>query len=170
MAPCRGELSARAPWAWRSPRTEVQAVIVPIGGLISGIAMAVKSMVPGVKVIGVDSSGAPAMKRGIEAGKLVTLDKVDCIIDGLTVKTCGTLNFSVVQRFVDDIVTLPDSQIFEGLIWTMSHCKIVPEGAAAAPIAALLQEKVDLPQGTKVACVVSGGNLDLDQLKGLKWN
>lgn len=151
---------------------EVEAVIVPIGGggLISGISMAVKSMVPGVRVIGVESSGAPAMKRSIEAGELVTLDKVDCIIDGLTVKTCGTLNLSVVQRYVDEIVTVPDSQIFEALVWTMSHCKIVPEGAAAAPIAALLQEKVKLPRGTKVACVVSGGNLDLDQLKGLAWN
>ncbi len=110
------------------------------------------------------------MKLSVEAGELVTLDKVDCIIDGLTVKTCGALTFQVVQRYVDEIVTVPDSQIFEALVWTMSHCKIVPEGAAAAPIAALLQEKVDLPPGTKVACVVSGGNLDLDQLKGLEWN
>ncbi len=132
--------------------------------------MAVKAMVPGVRVIGVESSGAPAMKRSIEAGELVTLDQVDCIIDGLTVKTCGKFNFSVVQQFVDDIVTLPDAQIFQALIWIMSHCKIVPEGAAAAPVAALLQKSVNLPAGTKVACVISGGNLDLDQLNGLKWN
>ena len=151
---------------------EVEAVVVPIGGggLISGVSMAVKAMVRGARIIGVESSGAPAMKRSVEAGELVTLDEVDCIIDGLTVKTCGALTFQVVQRYVDEIVTVPDSQIFEALVWTMSHCKIVPEGAAAAPIAALLQEKVDLPPGTKVACVVSGGNLDLDQLKGLEWN
>ena len=151
---------------------EVEVVIVPIGGggLISGIAMAVKSMIPGVKVIGVESADGPAMKRSIEAGQLVTLDHIDCIIDGLRVKTCGTINFSVVQRFVDDIVTVPDAQIFDAVVWTMSHCKVVPEGAAAAPVAALLQEKVDVPKGTKVACVLSGGNLDLSQLQGLKWN
>ena len=151
---------------------EVEAVVVPIGGggLISGVSMAVKAMVRGARIIGVESSGAPAMKRSVEAGELVTLDEVDCIIDGLIVTTCDALTFQVVQRYVDEIVTVPDSQIFEALVWTMSHCKIVPEGAAAAPIAALLQEKVDLPPGTKVACVVSGGNLDLDQLKGLEWN
>ena len=113
------------------------------------------------------------LKEGAEA---LVIDPGDATpelmaaLDGLTVKTCGKLNFSVVQRYVDEIVTVPDEQIFEALIWTMSHCKIVPEGAAAAPIAALLQEKVDLPPGTRVACVVSGGNLDLDQMKGRKWN
>ena len=151
---------------------DVEVVVVPIGGggLISGVSMAVKAMVPGVRVIGVESSGAPAMKRSIEAGELVTLDQVDCIIDGLTVKTCGKFNFSVVQQFVDDIVTLPDAQIFQALIWIMSHCKLVAEGAASAPVAALLQEKLDLPDGTRVACVLSGGNLDVSQLEGLQWN
>ena len=151
---------------------EVEVVVVPIGGggLISGVSMAVKSMIPGARVIGVESSGAPAMSRSIEAGELITLDRVDCIIDGLTVKTCGSLNFSIVQRFVDEIVTLPDEKIFEALVWTMAHCKLVTEGAAAAPVAALLEGSIDLPKGAKVACVLSGGNLDLVQLRGLKWN
>lgn len=151
---------------------EVEVVIVPIGGggLISGVAMALKSMNPRIRVVGVESSGAPAMKLSVEAGHLITLDRVDCVIDGLKVKRVGELTFSVVQRFVDELVALPDEQIFEALVWTMAHTKLVVEGAAAAPVGALLQGLVKVPPKTKVACVLSGGNVNLDQLRGLKWN
>ncbi|HEY7817934.1 MAG TPA: threonine/serine dehydratase, partial [Vicinamibacteria bacterium] len=96
---------------------EVEAAIVPIGGggLISGVTMALKSMNPKIRVIGVESSGAPAMKRSVEEGRLVTLDRVDCIIDGLRVKRVGDTTFEVVRRFVDELVALPDEQIFEGV-------------------------------------------------------
>jgi threonine dehydratase len=151
---------------------EVEVVVVPIGGggLISGVAMALKSLNPRIRVVGVESSGAPAMTLSIREGRLVTLDRVDCVIDGLKVKRVGEHTFSVVQRFVDDLVTLPDEQIFEGLVWTMSHCKLVVEGAAAAPVAALLQGLVKAPPGARVACVLSGGNVDLEQIRGLRWN
>jgi threonine dehydratase len=150
----------------------VDAVIVPIGGggLISGVALAVKSCKPSARVVGVESSGAPAMKNSVESGRLVTLDRVDCIIDGLRVKRVGELNFEIVSKYVDELVALPDEQIFDALIWIMSHCKLVVEGAAAAPVAALLRGLVKLPPGSKVVCVLSGGNVDLTQLKGLKWN
>jgi threonine dehydratase len=82
----------------------------------------------------------------------------------------GENNFSIVQRFVDDIVTLPDKEIFDAMIWTMSRCKLVVEGAAAAPVAALLHGLIKAPSGSKVVAVLSGGNVNLDQLKGLKWN
>jgi threonine dehydratase len=151
---------------------EVEYAIVPIGGggLISGVAMALKSLNPKIRVIGVESSGAPAMKRSVEEGRLVTLDRVDCIIDGLRVKRVGATTFEVVRRFVDELVALPDEQIFEGLVWVMSHAKLVVEGAAAAPVAALLQGIVDVPAGSKVALVLSGGNVNLEQIRGLKWN
>jgi threonine dehydratase len=151
---------------------EVEAAIVPIGGggLISGVAMALKSLNPKIKIIGVESSGAPAMKRSVEEGRLITLDRVDCVIDGLRVKRVGETTFEVVRRFVDDLVALPDEEIFEGLVWTMSHTKLVVEGAAAAPVAALLQGIVNLPKGTKVAVVLSGGNVNLEQIRGMKWN
>jgi len=71
---------------------------------------------------------------------------------------------------VDDIVTLPDREIFDAMIWIMSHCKLVVEGAAAAPVAALLHGLIKAPAGSKVVVVLSGGNVNLDQLKGLKWN
>ena len=150
---------------------DVDAVIVPIGGggLIAGVSMAVKSHNPNIKVIGVESSDGPAMQRSVEAGELQTID-CQTIIDGLRVRRAGVLNFSVVQRFVDEIVALPDREIFDAMIWVMERCKLVVEGAAAAPVGALLQNLVKLPPGSKVAVVLSGGNLNLDQLRGLKWN
>jgi threonine dehydratase len=151
---------------------EVDVVVVPIGGggLISGVAMAVKGLLPAVKVVGVESSGAPGMRDSVAAGRVVTLDRVDCIIDGLRVKRVGETTFEIVRRFVDEIVTLPDEQIFDAMLWTMSRAKLVVEGAAAAPVAALLHGLVRAPRGARVACVLSGGNVDLDQLRGLKWN
>ncbi|MEC9316986.1 MAG: threonine/serine dehydratase [Gemmatimonadota bacterium] len=151
---------------------EAEIILVPIGGggLISGVSMAVKSVKPDVRVIGIESSGAPAMKKSVEAGHLITLDDVSCIIDGLRVKTVGVNTRSVVSRFVDEIVTIPDKQIFDALIWLMARTKLVTEGAAAAPVGALLEGLVDASPGTKVAVVLSGGNLDVDQLRGLNWN
>jgi threonine dehydratase len=150
---------------------DVDAVVVPIGGggLISGVSMAVKSHNPKARIIGVESSDGPAMKRSVDAGHLETID-CKTIIDGLRVRRVGEINLSVVQRFVDEIVTLPDREIFEAMIWVMERCKLIVEGAAAAPVGALLQGLVKLPKGSRVAVVLSGGNLNLDQLRGLKWN
>src|SRR5260370_11267804 len=150
---------------------EVDAVIVPIGGggLISGVSMAVKSHNPKIRVIGVESSDGPAMKTSIESGRLETID-CKTIIDGLRVRRVGDITFSVVQRFVDEIVALPDREIFDAMIWIMERCKLVVEGAAAAPVAALLHGLVKLPPGSRVAVVLSGGNVNLDQLRSLTWN
>jgi threonine dehydratase len=150
---------------------ELDAVIVPIGGggLISGVSMAMKSHNPNIRVIGVESSDGPAMKASIEAGHLETID-CKTIIDGLRVRRAGEINFSVVQRFVDEIVALPDREIFDAMIWIMERCKLVVEGAAAAPVAALLHGLVKLPPGSRVAVVLSGGNVNLDQLRALTWN
>ncbi len=150
---------------------EVDAVIVPIGGggLISGVSMAMKAHNPAVRVIGVESSDGPAMKQSVAAGRVETID-CQTVIDGLRVRRVGEINFSVVQRFVDDVVALPDREIFEAMIWIMERAKLVVEGAAAAPVAALLRGMVTLPPGARVAVVLSGGNVNLDQLRGLRWN
>jgi threonine dehydratase len=147
-------------------------VIVPIGGggLISGVAMAVKSRDPGIKVIGVESSGAPGMRDSVAAGRVVELDRVDCIIDGLRVKRVGTINREVVSQYVDEIVTLPDSDIFDAVVWTMHHCKLVVEGAAASSVAALLHGLVHADRSRPVVAVLTGGNVNLSQLSGLTWN
>jgi threonine dehydratase len=150
----------------------VDTVVVPIGGggLISGVSTALKSLNPKIRVIGVESSGAPAMKRSVEEGHRVELDRVDCVIDGLTVKRVGERTLEIVRRNVDEIVALPDEQIFEALLWTLARTKVVVEGAAAAPVAAVLNGLVDAEPGATVVCVLSGGNLKLDQLSGLSWN
>src|SRR5260370_28551018 len=132
--------------------------------------MALKSIKSSVRIIGVESSGAPGMQRSVEAGHVVTLDRVDCIIDGLRVKRVGEYTRAMVSQFVDEIVTIPDRDIFDAVVWVMSHCKLVVEGAAAAPVAALLQGKVKAPAASHLVCVLSGGNVNLDQLKGLRWN
>ncbi|WP_419162488.1 threonine ammonia-lyase [Candidatus Palauibacter sp.] len=151
---------------------EVELVVIPIGGggLISGNSMALKSMNPAIRVFGVESSGAPAMKLSVERGEVVTLDRVDCAIDGLKVKRVGDNTASVVSRFVERVVTLPDHDIFDAMLWLMTRAKLVTEGAAAASVAAVLHGLIDAPRGTKVACVLSGGNLDVEQLRGRIWN
>lgn len=149
----------------------LDAIVVPIGGggLISGVAMAVKSHNPAIRVIGVESSDGPAMQRSIAAGRVETID-CRTVIDGLRVRRVGDINFGVVQRYVDEIVTLPDREIFDAVIWVMERCKLVVEGAAAAPVAALLHGLVKIPPGAKVVTVLSGGNVNLDPLRTLAWN
>jgi threonine dehydratase len=150
---------------------EVDAVVVPIGGggLISGVSMAVKGHNPKIRVIGVESADGPAMQRSVASGKLETID-CKTVIDGLRVRRVGEINLSVVQRYVDDIVALPDRDIFDAMIWVMERCKLVVEGAAAAPVAALLHGLIKMPAGSRVAAVLSGGNVNLQQLRGLSWN
>jgi threonine dehydratase len=86
------------------------------------------------------------------------------------VKRVGERTFELVQQFVDEIVTVPDEAIFANVLWLMERCKLVAEGAAAATVAALREGAIAAPPGTKVACVLSGGNLDLSQLQRLRWN
>ena len=151
---------------------DVELVVVPIGGggLISGVSIALKQTDSRIRVVGVESSGGPAMKLSVEQGRLVTLDRVDTVVDGLRVKRVGERTFELVQRFVDEIVAVPDESIFRNVVWLMEHCKLVAEGAAAATVAALRDGLVSAPPDTKVCCVLSGGNLDLSQLEGLRWN
>lgn len=151
---------------------DVEMVVVPIGGggLISGVSMAMKQRNPRLKVIGVESSGAPGMQQSVREGHVVALDRVDCVIDGLRVKRVGTVTHQIVTHYVDDIVALPDRDIFDAVVWVMERCKLVVEGAAAAPVAALLNGLIKAPAGTRVACVLSGGNVNLDELRELRWN
>lgn len=151
---------------------DLDLVLVPIGGggLISGCAMAIKSINPRVRIVGVEAAGSPAMKRSVEAGHVVVLDKVGPMIDGLVVKRVGEYNLRVCQHFVDDIVLVKESDIFAAVLWLMERSKLVAEGAAAATVAALLSGVVRPPAASKVACVLSGGNLNLHELRGREWN
>jgi threonine dehydratase len=110
------------------------------------------------------------MQRSVAAGELVTLNEVSCAIDGLKVKRVGTRTFEIVRDFVDEVVALDDDTIFDSMLWMWSRCKLVVEGAAAAPVAAIRNRSFDVPAGTNVACVLSGGNVDLDPIRGRVWN
>ena len=151
---------------------DLDAVLVPIGGggLISGCAMAIKAINPKVRIIGVEAAGAPGMKKSVEAGQVVTLDTVGPMVDGLVVRRVGEYTRKVVEAFVDDILLVEEKTIFDTVPWVMERLKLVVEGAAAAPIAALRAGLPSLPGGSKVGCVLSGGNLDVSQLSGLSWN
>src|SRR5260370_41831409 len=107
------------------------------------------------------------MKKSIEAGHLETID-CQTIIDGLRVRRVGEINFSLVQRFVDEIVALPDREIFDALIWIMERCKLVVEGAAAAPVAALLAGLVKLPAGSRVVAALAGGETNPGPRRGVQ--
>ncbi|HEU4449448.1 MAG TPA: threonine/serine dehydratase [Gaiellaceae bacterium] len=151
---------------------EADVVVVPIGGggLVSGIASALAQVGAETRVVGVESADGAAMKASVEAGERVTLERCETIVDGLRVQRVGERTFELVRRFVDEIVTVPDEAIFANVPWTMTRTKLVVEGAAAATVAALREGRVEAPPGTRVVCVLSGGNLDLSQLRGLRWN
>jgi threonine dehydratase len=151
---------------------EVQCVVVPIGGggLISGVSTALKQANPDIRVVGVESTAAPAMKLSVEQGRLVTLESAATTADGLRVKRVGERTFDLVQRFVDELVAVPEESIRRDVVWLMERCKLVAESAAAATVAAIRDGLVDVPPGTRTCCVLSGGNLDLARLDGLAWN
>jgi len=148
---------------------EVDAVVVGVGGggLISGIATALKAEKPGVKVIGVEPEGASAMSQSLRRGQPVHLDRVDTIADGLAAPFAGQHTLAHVQRYVDDMVIVSDEGIVEAMGLILERCKVVAEPAAAASLAAMLSAKVSLPPGGAVVCVLSGGNVDRERLKTL---
>jgi threonine ammonia-lyase medium form len=148
---------------------DVDAVIVGVGGggLISGIAAALKQEKPEVKVIGVEPQGAAAMTQSLERGEVVHLDSVDTVADGLAAPFAGEHTLAHVQAYVDDMVIVSDQEIVEAMGLILERCKVVAEPAAASTLAALLSDKVSLPQGCTVVCVLSGGNIDRERLKAL---
>ena len=143
---------------------DVDAIVVPVGGggLAAGIAVAVKSLRPNVRVIGVEAAGAACMKASREAGHIVTLQSAKTIADGIAVKTPGENTFEICNTYLDDIVTVDDDEIAQAILFLMERCKIVTEGAGAAAVAAVMGHKFDLHG--KIAAVLSGGNVDVTML------
>ena len=141
---------------------DMDAIIVPIGGggLISGIAYTVKTLAPSVKVYGVQAAGAPSMANSIADHKIEELSSVSTIADGIAVKRPGTLTYELVEKYVDEVVTVTDDEISAAILALMEQQKLVTEGAGAVAVAAAMFGKVDL-QGKKVVCVLSGGNIDV---------
>ena len=144
---------------------DIDTVVVPIGGggMASGIAAAVKLLHPNVKMVGVQAAGALSMLESHQAGKIVTLKNASTIADGIAVKTPGELTFAMCEKYLDEIVTVDEDEIAGAILMLLEKCKIVAEGAGAASVAAVLYDKFDT--AGKVACVVSGGNIDVTTLQ-----
>ena len=149
------------------PEFDVVVVGVGGGGLISGISTAIKHLRPHVKIYGVEPAGAAKMRRSLDEGRAVRLDRVETIADGLAPPMAGQHTYPIVKALVDDVVTVTDDEIAIGMKILMSRCKLMAEPAGAAAVGALLSGAVRLPPGSKVVAVVSGGNVDLDELKKL---
>lgn len=144
---------------------DVDAVLVPIGGggLISGVAFAIKKLRPEVKVYGVQAAGAPSMLNSLKAHSQQALELVSTFADGIAVKRPGDTTFRMVEQYVDAVVTVSEDEIAAAILALIEKQKLIAEGAGAVGVAAAMFHKVDLA-GKKAVCLVSGGNIDVNIL------
>jgi threonine dehydratase len=144
---------------------DIEVVIAPIGGggLIGGIACAMKETNPAIRVFGVQPAKLPSMKEAVAQGKPVTLKAATTIADGIAVRRAGERTFPLIQKYVDDIVTVEEEEIANAILLLLEREKTLAEGAGAASIAAVLNHKLPL-EGKKVAVLVCGGNIDVTLL------
>ncbi len=134
------------------------------GGLIGGIACALKSIRPEIKVIGVETSRLPSMQRAVREGHPVSLEPATTIADGIAVRRAGETTLPLVQRYVDEIVTVDEDEIASAILTLLEREKTLAEGAGAAALAAILQRRTGLPAFTRIAVLVCGGNIDVTLL------
>jgi len=139
---------------------DIDCILVPVGGggLIAGIALAAKALNPNIRIIGVEPEGAKAMKDSIDCKKVVHLETVCTIADGVAVKKPGDLSFEIIRNYVDEIVTVSDFDIMESFLLLLEKHKLIAEASGALSFAGLKKIK---ERGKKVACVLSGGNIDV---------
>ena len=144
---------------------DVEAVIVPIGGggLISGVAFAIKNLRPDVKIYGVQAAGAASMFNAFKDHKYETLSSVNTFADGIAVKTPGENTYEMICKYVDDIVTVSEDEIATAILSLIEKQKLIAEGAGATPVAAAIFNKLPI-KGKKTVCLVSGGNIDVNIL------
>lgn len=144
---------------------DVDAVICPIGGggLISGVAFAIKALNPKVKVYGVQAANAPSMAESIQASEAITLKTASTFADGIAVKHPGDTTFAMVNRYVDQVVTVSEDEIAASILALMEKQKLVAEGAGAVSVAAAMFGKLPI-EGQNVCCLISGGNIDVNIL------
>ncbi len=144
----------------------LDAVIVPVGGggLISGIATAVKAVNPNIQVIGVSASGAPALKESFELKRAVDSTSVRTIADGIAVRDTSNITLQYMLSYVDDVICVDDEEIASAMLFLLENQKLVVEGAGAVGVAALLHHKLPQLEGKNVAVVLSGGNVDVTLL------
>jgi len=147
-------------------RPKLDAIVVPVGGggLISGIATATKATNPHIKVIGIASAGAPAMKQSYDMGRAVDSTSVRTIADGIAVRDTSPVTLEHISKLVDDVVLVGEDEIASAILFLLEKQKLLVEGAGSVGVAALLHNKLDLPPSSKVGVVLSGGNIDVTML------
>lgn len=147
---------------------DADIIITPVGGggLLAGVAAAVKQVDPRVKVYGVQAEGADALAQSFRAGRLICTDSASTIADGIAVKAPGDISFELISRYADGIVTVSDSQIAEAILLLIERCKQIVEPAGATPLAAVLNGKIDV-KGKKTVCLMSGGNIDVSFVQSI---
>jgi threonine dehydratase len=146
---------------------DVVVVGVGGGGLISGVAAAIRAVSPATRIVGVEPTGAAAMTEAMRAGHPVRLQRIDTIADGLGAPIAGTITLQHVNELVDDIVVLDDAPIAAATLTLLERAKLLAEPAAAAALAAVLQQAAGCRPADRVVCIVSGGNIDLSRLRSL---
>ena len=146
----------------------VDIVIVPAGGggLLAGVAAAIKQVNPRVKVYGVQAEGADAIARSFREGKLVTTETASTIADGIAVKVPGDITVELIRRYADGVLTVSDTDIADAILLLLERCKQVVEPAGATPLAAVLSGALDV-KGKRVVCVLSGGNIDVSFIQSI---
>lgn len=142
--------------------SDAEAIIIPIGGggLCAGVAFAAKTLKPDIKIYGVQAEGAPSMFNSIKHGRIETLSSVSTIADGIAVKQPGENTFRIINKYVDDIVTVSEDEISAAILALIEQHKMTAEGAGAVSVAAAMFNKVPI-KGKKTVCIVSGGNIDV---------
>lgn len=147
---------------------DVDAVLVPIGGgaLVSGVAAAVKGLRPKAQVYGVEAANSPAMKRSMDAGRLVTLESWDSIADGLAGPSTFQETLDMCTRYLEDVLLVSEAGLLDAIDFLLTRDKLLSEAAGAGAAGALLEGRLAVPKGSRVVALVSGGNQDLDRLAG----
>ncbi|WP_281527122.1 threonine ammonia-lyase [Campylobacter avium] len=145
---------------------DLDAVLVPVGGggLISGVASAAKQINPDIKIVGVSAKGAPAMYESYKNKKIKNSKSVRTIADGIAVRDVNAKNLDIILECVDDFVQVDDEEIAEAVLFLLEKHKIIVEGAGAASVAALLHKKMKFKKDSKIAAILSGGNIDVQML------
>ena len=147
---------------------DLEVIIVPIGGggIAAGIALAAKTIKPEIKVIGVQSENAPSMYEAIQTSKIETIQVTRTIADGIAVARPGDLTFPMIQQYVDEIITVSDSELSEAFLFLLENCNLVCEGAGVVSVAALINHAEKF-KGMTVGAVLSGGNIDINLIESV---
>jgi threonine dehydratase len=145
---------------------EVDTVVVPIGGggVISGISVALKTLKPSVRMVGVEAAAAASAKASMEAGHIVSIESAETLADGIAVKRVGERTYPLIQKYVDDIVTVSEEEIATAILHLLEREKTVVEGAGAVPLAALLSGSVAVRPDESVVGILCGGNIDVNMI------